>query len=255
MSAEPLLRFEALHKSFGTQRVLDGVTLEARRGETLVIIGRSGCGKSVLLRHLLGLLKPDAGRVLVEGRDLVPLDEDAMAAERARFGMVFQGAALFDSLTVEENVGFALRRMGKTAGEIREIVAQRLAEVGLPGAGPKRPAELSGGMRKRVGLARALAMDPEVLLYDEPTTGLDPVMSDAISDLIVETRARRSVTSLVVTHYMTLAYKTGDRIAMLYEGRVRVDAPPAALQASDDGVVRQFIAGRAAGPIDVRSLA
>lgn len=253
--ADLFLRFEGLSKRFGTQRVLDGVDLDVARGETLVIIGRSGCGKSVLLKHLIGLLRPDAGRILVDGRDIVPLDEEAMTGVRARFGMVFQGSALFDSLSVEENVGFALRRQGRPDDEIRDIVEGRLADVGLPGAGAKKPAELSGGMRKRVGLARALAMNPEAILYDEPTTGLDPVMSDAISDLIVETRERLGVTSIVVTHDMTSAYKVGHRIAMLYEGHIRAAGTPDEIRASTDPVVAQFIAGRAAGPIDVRSLA
>lgn len=253
--ADPFVRFEGLSKRFGAQTVLDGVDLDVARGETLVIIGRSGCGKSVLLKHLVGLLRPDAGRVLVDGRDIVPLPEEEMGAVRARFGVVFQGSALFDSLTVEENVGFALRRLGRSDEEIRRIVDQRLAEVGLPGTGDKKPAQLSGGMRKRVGLARALAMDPEAILYDEPTTGLDPVMSDAISDLIVETRERLGVTSIVVTHDMTSAYKVGHRIAMLYEGRIRAVGTPAEIRGSADPVVAQFIAGRAAGPIDARSSA
>ncbi len=253
--ADPFIRFRGVSKAFNGRPVLAGLDLEVARGETLVIIGRSGGGKSVLLKHLIGLLRPDAGSILVDGRDIVPLDEEAMAAVRVRFGMVFQGAALFDSLTVEDNVGFALRRQGRPEAEVRRIVEERLAEVGLPGAGPRKPAELSGGMRKRVGLARALAVNPEAVLYDEPTTGLDPVMADAINDLIVETRERLGVTSIVVTHDMTSAYKVGHRIAMLYEGRVRATGTPDEIRASTDPVVAQFIAGRAAGPIDVRSLA
>ena len=253
--ADPFIRFQGVTKAFNGRAVLAGLDLEVARGETLVIIGRSGGGKSVLLKHLIGLLRPDAGAILVDGRDIVPLAEEAMATVRARFGMVFQGAALFDSLTVEENVGFALRRQGRSEREVRRIVEERLADVGLPGAGPRKPAELSGGMRKRVGLARALAVNPEAVLYDEPTTGLDPVMADAINDLIVETRERLGVTAIVVTHDMTSAYKVGHRIAMLYEGRVRATGTPAEIRASTDPVVAQFIAGRAAGPIDVRSLA
>jgi len=251
MSDDVLISFEDVHKTFGTQKVLDGMTLEVRRGETLVVIGRSGCGKSVMLKCLLGLIRPDAGRILVEGRDVVSLPEEEMVGVRARFGMVFQGAALFDSLTVEENVGFALRRLGRPEDEIARIVDERLRQVGLPGSGPKKPSELSGGMKKRVGLARALAMAPEVVLYDEPTTGLDPIMSDAINELIIATREQLGVTAIVVTHDMVSAYKVGHRVAMLHEGKVRAVGTPADIQSSPDEAVQQFIHGRAAGPIDI----
>jgi phospholipid/cholesterol/gamma-HCH transport system ATP-binding protein len=174
-----------------------------------------------------------------------------MVKVRSRFGMVFQGAALFDSLTVEENVGFALRRLGHPEAEITKTVEERLRQVGLPGSGAKKPSELSGGMKKRVGLARALAMAPEVVLYDEPTTGLDPIMSDAINDLIISTRDSLGVTAIVVTHDMVSAYKVGHRIALLHEGQVRALGTPAEIQASPDEVVQQFIHGRAAGPINV----
>jgi len=250
-----LVRFEDVTKRFGTQSVLSGVTLDVARGETLVIIGRSGCGKSVLLKNMIGLIKPDSGRILVDGRDIVPLSEDDLVKVRARFGMVFQGAALFDSLTVAENVGFALRRQGLPEERVSGIVEEKLMQVGLPGVGGKKPGELSGGMKKRVGLARALAMDPEVILYDEPTTGLDPIMSDAINELIVETRDRLGVTSVVVTHDMVSAYRVGHRVAMLHEGRVRFTGTPDEIRSSGDAVVQQFITGRARGPVAVHGSA
>jgi phospholipid/cholesterol/gamma-HCH transport system ATP-binding protein len=251
----PLIRFADVHKRFGSHDVLAGVTLEIRRGETMVIIGRSGCGKSVLLKHMIGLLRPDRGEIHVDGREITGLAEEDLVRVRARFGMVFQGAALFDSLTVAENVGFGLRRQGVPEDRIAEVVEERLRQVGLPGVGGKKPAELSGGMKKRVGLARALAQDPEVILYDEPTTGLDPIMADAINDLILETQERLGVTSVVVTHDMVSAYKVGRRIAMLYRGGVRIVGTPDEIRESSDEVVRQFIAGRAHGPIEVHTLA
>ncbi len=250
-----MIRFDGVRKRFGSQEVLRGVTLDIRRGETLVIIGRSGCGKSVLLKNMIGLIRPDSGRVIVDGRDIVSLDESEAASVRARFGMVFQGAALFDSLTVAENVGFALKRQGMPGEKVREVVNDRLRQVGLPGVGEKKPGELSGGMKKRVGLARALASDPEVILYDEPTTGLDPIMADAINALIIETQGRLRGTSVVVTHDMGSAYRIGDRIAMLYEGKIRCVGTPEEIRSSEDEVIQQFITGRADGPIAVHSLA
>jgi len=252
---EVLISFRGVRKRFGAQQVLDGLDLDVMRGETLVIIGRSGCGKSVLLKHMIGLIRPDEGKIVLEGRDIVGLSEREMPEVRARFGMVFQGAALFDSLTVAENVGFALQRKDVDADRIREVVETRLAMVGLPGVGPKKPAELSGGMRKRVGLARALATDPGVVLYDEPTTGLDPIMSDAINEMIMETQRKLGVTSVVVTHDMVSAYKVGHRVAMLYQGKVRICGTPDDVRNSPDEVVQQFINGRAHGPIEVHSLA
>jgi len=250
-----LIRLEGVTKRFGAQTVLDDVTLHIRSGETLVIIGRSGCGKSVLLKCMIGLIRPDSGRILVGGRDITRLDGEALAPVRAKFGMVFQGAALFDSLTVNENVGFALKRQDVPEARIAKVVEERLKQVGLPGVGDRKPGELSGGMKKRVGLARALAVDPAVVLYDEPTTGLDPVMADAISELIVETGERLGVTQVVVTHDMTSAYKIGSRIAMLYQGKIRVVGTPDVIRKSRDAVVRQFISGSARGPIMAKSLA
>lgn len=243
-----LIRVRDLHKRFGAAVVLDGVCLDIRCGESVVIVGGSGTGKTVLLKCMIGLMAPDAGQVLFDGTDITGLDERALTLVRARFGFVFQGAALFDSLTVEDNVGFALRRhTNKTRDEIRVIVEARLREVGLDPAEVlgKRPAELSGGMRKRVGFARAVACGPEVVLYDEPTTGLDPIMSDVVSELILTIRRQHNVTSVVVTHDMKSAFKVADRIAMLEGGHLIADAAPDAFRAHPDPRVRQFVEGRA----------
>ncbi len=241
-----------LGKSLGGQIVLNGTNLKIYRGETLVIIGRSGCGKSVLLKHLIGLLRPDSGNIFVDGKDITMLNEDQMTILRRKFGMLFQGAALFDSLDVEENVSFGLHRYGDlTPDQEAAVVREKLALVGLPGVQRKKPAELSGGMRKRVGLARAIAMNPEIILYDEPTTGLDPIMADAINDLILDLQAKLHKTSVVVTHDMVSAYKIADRIAMLYEGKIIAEGSPEEIKSSQDPVVQQFINGKAVGPIDI----
>ena len=222
-----MIETRAIVKNFGAQRVLDGVSLRIARGEAVVIIGRSGCGKSVLLKHLIGLLRPDAGQVLIAGQDITQLPERELLQVRRKFGMLFQGAALFDSMTVEENIAFPLRRQGGlTEAEISRRVDEVLEVVGLPGAGPKTPAELSGGMRKRVGLARAVVYRPEILLYDEPTTGLDPVMSDAIDQLIIRVSARFHVTSVVVTHDLRSMQRVGTRLLLMHQGRMHADAPP-----------------------------
>ncbi|NTV53558.1 MAG: ABC transporter ATP-binding protein, partial [Candidatus Firestonebacteria bacterium] len=214
-----MIRLEGLHKNFGSKRVLQGVDLEVKRGETMVIIGRSGEGKSVLLKCILNLIEPDSGKIWFGGENVLSLSDDAKARFRQRFGMLFQGAALFDSLNVAENVSFGLRRLTDYSEEkIKEIVREKLALVGLKDIEHMKPAELSGGMKKRVGLARAIAMDPEVILYDEPTTGVDPIMADAINELIIQMQKKLSVTSIVVTHDMTSAYKIADRIAMLHQG-------------------------------------
>lgn len=247
---EPFIRIRRLKKRFERLEVLTGVDIDIEKGESIVVIGQSGCGKSVLLKHLVRLLEPDEGQVVFDGLDIRELSGSALIAMRQRVGMVFQSAALFDSLTVAENVGLGLkesRRYGTR--RIGETVAEKLDLVGLSRVDEKRPAELSGGMRKRVGLARALACDPEVLLYDEPTTGLDPITADMINDLIVDLSQKLNVTSLAVTHDMVSAYKIADRIVMLYEGRVRFDGSPDEIRAVDDPVVRQFITGSAAGPI------
>lgn len=233
-----------LQKGFGTQRVLRGVNLRIDRGEAVVIIGRSGCGKSVLLKHLIGLVPPDAGEVRVDGQPLAGQDERALIGVRRRFGMLFQMAALFDSLDVYENVSFVLRREGRhTEPEMRAMVAEALHRVELPGIEHKRPAELSGGMRKRVGLARAIVYRPSILLYDEPTTGLDPIASDRIDRLIRKVWEDLGVTSIAVTHDMRSARRISNRIVMLHEGRVHADGPTECILSSDDPLVYNFVHG------------
>ncbi|MCI0530401.1 MAG: ABC transporter ATP-binding protein [candidate division Zixibacteria bacterium] len=245
-----MIDIKELVKSFGRKRVLTGVNLSITTGETLVIIGRSGCGKSVLLKHIIGLIKPDSGQILVNGQDMVRFNGEEMYALRQRFGMLFQAAALFDSLTVEENVGLGLKEHTDLSPErIKEIVEEKLKMVGLSDVGQIKPAELSGGMKKRVGLARAIAMDPEFILYDEPTTGLDPIMADAINDLILELQKNLKLTSIAVTHDMVSAYKIANRIAMLYEGQIIFVGTPDETKNTDNPVVKQFIEGNEFGPI------
>jgi len=239
-----VIEFQGLSKAFGGKHVLAGLTLAVQDGETMVIIGYSGTGKSVALKHIVGLLQPDAGDVVVDGRAVSTLERAALNALRQDIGYVFQFAALFDSMTVTDNVALGLRRRQLSDEEIDERVAEALAVVDLTGAGDQYPAELSGGMRKRVGIARAIALRPRYILYDEPTTGLDPVTSAVIDRLIVRTRERFGVTAVVVTHDMRSAYTVGDRIAMLYEGRIRQVGTVAEVQATEDPVVRQFIEGR-----------
>jgi len=241
---------ENLHKSFGDNKVLRGVNLKIEKGKTFVIIGRSGCGKSVLIKHIIGILKPDKGRILINGRDITKLDERGLNEVRKKFGMLFQGAALFDSLTVEENVSFGLRRhTNLNREETRRIVNEKLGLVGLARNGFLKPAELSGGMKKRVGLARAIAMDPEIVLYDEPTTGVDPIMGDAINELIIELHDKLKITSIAVTHDMASAYKIADKIAMLYDGKIIEVGTPKEIKNTKNPIVRQFITGAAIGPI------
>ena len=257
MTPAPLLQLNEVAVAFGPQHVLRGVSLAVRPGETLALIGESGCGKSVTLKLLVGLLEPTAGGVLFEGRSVAAMRDQDRTAMRLRVGFLFQGAALFDSLTVGENVAFGLRAKGGVGeADIGTRVRDRLQEVGLsPAVASKMPADLSGGMRKRVGLARALALDPDVMLYDEPTTGLDPIMTDVINELILAVRKRRPVTSVVVTHEMRTVHKVADRVAMLYplarlgpgEPQVIYDGPPAGLATCPDPRVRQFVAGDAGG--------
>ena len=233
-----------LQKSFGDQKVLDGVSFRIENGESVVIIGRSGGGKSVLLKHLIGLLKPDSGEVLIDAQNIGPMNERQLLLVRRNFGMVFQGAALFDSMTVAENVAFGLRRHAHfTEGEIAKRVAATLEMVDLPGTEEKNPAELSGGMRKRVGLARAIIYEPKIVLYDEPTTGLDPIVSDSIDKLIIRVRDHLKVTSIVVTHDMRSARRVGNRVLMLHEKKLYANAAPQEFFASQDPVVRQFVDG------------
>src|SRR5262249_48587048 len=240
---------------FGPQRVLHDISLAIPRGQTLVVIGESGCGKTVLLKLIIGLLRPTTGQVTFDGQALADLSDRELTRQRLRFGFLFQGAALFDSLNVFDNVAFGLRTQGqRVETEIREIVRQRLQEVGLPGdVEAKKPGELSGGMKKRVGLARALALNPEVMLYDEPTTGLDPIMTDVINELILQTRQRHPVTSIVVTHEMKTVLKVADRIVMLYplarlkpgESQILFDGTASQLRQCPDPRVGQFVEGEA----------
>ena len=233
-----------LIKSFGSNRILDGVSFRIEKGESVVIIGRSGGGKSVLIKHLIGLLQPDAGQVLIEGEDIVPMNERELLRVRRKFGMLFQGAALFDSMTVAENVGFAFRRKRSLPeSEVRQKVAEVLEMVDLPGTEEKKPSELSGGMRKRVGLARAIIYEPEIVLYDEPTTGLDPIVADSIDHLILRVRDRLDVTTVVVTHDMRSARRLGQRIMMLHDKKIYATGTPEEIFHSEDPIVRQFIEG------------
>ena len=252
---KPLVETRDLTVRFGRQIVLRGISLAVPKGETVVVIGESGCGKTVLLKSIIGLVRPTSGEVLFDGQNLAQLSDKELTRERMRFGFVFQQAALFDSMTVAQNIAFPLKEhTRKSDTEVREVVRSLLGEVGLPeSAIGKRPAELSGGMRKRVGLARALALNPEVMLYDEPTTGLDPIMSGVINELILSTRQAHPVTSIVVTHDMTTAKKVADRVVMLYpigrlksnESQVIFDGPPADLERTKDRRVTQFIRGEA----------
>ncbi|MFO0881430.1 MAG: ATP-binding cassette domain-containing protein [Gemmataceae bacterium] len=256
MAADPdtLISLQQVSMQFGSHRVLHGIDLAIRKGETLVFIGESGCGKTVMLKLIIGLLCPTVGRVVFDGKVLVDLPEVELTRQRLRFGFLFQGAALFDSLNVYDNVAFGLRAQGKREGEIGERVRQRLLEVGLPASVmDKKPAELSGGMKKRVGLARALALDPEVMLYDEPTTGLDPIMTDVINELILQTRKSRPITSIIVTHEMRTVHKCADRVVMLFplsrlpvgENQILYDGPPAGMAYAPDPRVVQFVRGEA----------
>ena len=252
---KPLISLEGVGVEFGPQRVLDSITLAIDKGQTVVVIGESGCGKTVLLKLIIGLLRPTRGQALFDGGALADLPDRELAQQRLRFGFLFQGAALFDSLSIYDNVAFGLREQRKKSeAEIVEIVRTRLKEVGLPeSVQVKKPAELSGGMKKRVGLARALALNPEVMLYDEPTTGLDPIVSDVINELIVRTRQKYPVTSIVVTHDMKTVQRVASRVVMFYplsrlnpgERQILFDGTPEELEQCEDPRVRQFIRGEA----------
>ena len=239
-----MIEVRNLSKSFGPQTVLNGVTLRIETAERVVIIGRSGGGKSVLLKHLIGLTPPDSGQILVDDEDLAPMNERELLEVRKKFGMLFQSAALFDSMSVADNVGFALVRERKwTRAEIEKKVAEALAMVDLDGTELKKPAELSGGMRKRVGLARAIVYRPQIILYDEPTTGLDPIAADSIDKLIVRISDVLKTTSIAVTHDMRSASRIGRRILMLHEGRIYTSATPDELFQSTDPIVSRFVQG------------
>ncbi|MEQ8248432.1 MAG: ATP-binding cassette domain-containing protein [Alphaproteobacteria bacterium] len=256
MAAEPKISLKGVHKSFGPKRVLSGVDLDIAQGESVVIIGGSGTGKSVMLKCILGILTPDQGSIRIDGTEGV----HAGSAERDRlmrkFGMLFQGGALFDSMRVWQNVAFGLiQGKGMARAEAREIALKKLAQVGLaPEVAELKPAELSGGMQKRVGLARAIATDPEIIFFDEPTTGLDPIMADVINDLIVSSVKDLGATALSITHDIASARKIADRIAMIHEGRIIWSGPVAQLDDSGNDYVDQFINGRAEGPIKMQVL-
>ena len=238
-----MIEINNLYKSFGENKVLQGVNLIINKGETLVIIGRSGEGKSVLIKHIVGLLQPDLGYVKVEGEIVSELNENELYKLRKKFGFLFQGSALFDSMTVEENVGLPLVESEVTMPQekINEIVSEKLELVGLPGVQKLKPSELSGGMKKRVALARALATNPEYILYDEPTTGLDPIMSDSIDDMIKELGGKLNVTSVVVTHDMFSVRNVANKVALLYEGKIYFTGTPDELMNSSDKVIKDFI--------------
>ena len=245
-----MIEIRGVHKSFGNNHVLRGLDLEVKTGEALVVIGRSGCGKSVLLKMIMGIITPDEGTILIDGVDIFSLTPRELDQFRLKLGMLFQGAALFDSLTVRENVGFSLYEHTTLPPEvILEKVQEKLGLVGLEGIEELMPSSLSGGMKKRVGLARSIANDPKVILYDEPTTGLDPIMADGINELIGEMHQKLRVTSVTVTHDLKSAYKIADRIAMLYQGKIIGIGSPKEIENTQDPIIRQFITGSAAGPM------
>ena len=245
-----MIAIRGLRRRLNGRDVLAGVDLDVPTGKTVVVIGRSGTGKSVLLKHIIGLMQPDAGSIVVDGQEVVGLTGAPLREVRKHFGLLFQGGALFDSLTVGENVALPLREHTKmTEAKIRDRVRERLELVGLQGVESAKPASLSGGMRKRVGLARAIAMDPAYILYDEPTTGLDPIMADVINRLIRSLQKRIGVTSIVVTHDLNSAYHVGDHLAMLNEGKIVFNGTPDEVRNTTDAMVRQFIEGSSEGPI------
>lgn len=247
-----MIKIINLRKSFGAKKVLDGVDLEIEKGKITVIIGRSGEGKSVLIKHIIGLLKPDSGQILLDDQDITAMSERDFHEVLKRFGMLFQGAALFDSMTVAENVGFALKEHTDMNDEdILKVVSEKLRRVGLVNVENMMPSDLSGGMKKRVGLARAIVMDPEIVLFDEPTTGLDPIMSDSVADLVLETQRALKTTYILITHDIPFSYKIADKIAMLHEGRIIEQGTVEELKASANPIIRQFLEGRANGPIRV----
>lgn len=243
VSEDPIIRTEDLNKSFGDNHVLQGINLDFPVGTTTVILGGSGSGKSVLMKHLIGLLTPDTGKVIVDGEDVSKLQGEALTKMRSKFGMVFQWAALFDSMNVLDNVAFPLREHRKdlTPQQIQEMVADKLALFGLEGIENKYPADLSGGMRKRVGLARAIIMDPKIVLYDEPTTGLDPITTDYVDESIKRAKEKLKVTSVVISHDIASSFNIADRIAFLYKGHIVAYGPPEVVKNSEHEFVKQFL--------------
>ena len=250
-NGQPAISLQHLYKAFGTKQVLNDMSIDIAKGESVVIVGGSGTGKSVTLKHIIGLLQPDKGHVIVDGEDIVAMKPLDLNRFRQRYGMAFQEGALFDSMSVFENIAFPLRRHTKMSeAEIAKRVNECLSLVHLErGAGDKRPSELSGGMRRRVGFARAISLQPEILLFDEPTTGLDPVISDVVADLIVEMDQTLNTTTVTITHDMKVAFKIADRVAMLYQGHIVEEGTPEEFQRSTNLIVQQFIEGRADGPL------
>ena len=251
---EPMIKVVDLYKAFGPKKVLQGADLEINKGESMVVLGGSGTGKSVLIKCIIGILRPDAGKVYVSGQEVTSLKEWELNELRKKFGMLFQGGALFDSLSVWENVGFGLKQHTKLSDkEIKDRAVEKLKLVGLFNVENLRTSELSGGMMKRVSLARAICMEPEILLYDEPTTGLDPIMADVINELIIHLKKTLKVTSIAITHDMVSAYKIADKIAMLYKGEIIEVGTPEEIKSTRNEIVQQFIHGRAEGPITAES--
>jgi phospholipid/cholesterol/gamma-HCH transport system ATP-binding protein len=247
---DPVISLQHIYKSFNGKEVLHDLSIDVWRNQSVVIVGGSGTGKSVTLKHIIGLLQPDRGHVQVEGQDMCCMDAVDLNEFRRRFGMSFQEGALFDSMSVFENIAFPLRRhTDMTEEQIRKRVRACLDQVHLSGVEDKRPSELSGGMRRRVGFARAISLQPQILLFDEPTTGLDPVISDVIADLILEMDTKLNVTTVTITHDMKVAFKIADRIAMIYRGQIIEDAKPEVFRESKNPIVQQFIEGRAVGPL------
>ncbi len=247
-----MIEIRNLRKAFNGKKILDGLNLDIEQSKITVIIGRSGEGKSVLIKHIIGLLKPDSGSIKLDGLDITTLKERELNEVRKRFGMLFQSGALFDSMNVADNVGFALKEhTGLQDDDIAKIVREKLTRVGLKGVERMATDELSGGMKKRVGLARAIVMDPEIVLFDEPTTGLDPIMSDSIADLVLDTQKALNTTYVLITHDIPFTYKIADKIAMLHEGKIIATGTVTEMKESTDPVVRQFLEGRAQGPITV----
>ena len=247
-----MIKITNLKKSFGDNKVLNGVDLEIETGKITVVIGRSGEGKSVLLKHVIGLLKPDEGSIELDGVNITALKERDFNEVRKRFGMLFQGAALFDSMSVAQNVGFPLKEHTDLQDEdILKVVREKLQRVGLGKVEDMMPSDLSGGMKKRVGLARAIVMDPEIVLFDEPTTGLDPIMSDSIADLVLDTQRALKTTYMLITHDIPFTYKIADKIAMLHEGRIIEEGTVEEMKKNENPILRQFLEGRAEGPIKV----
>lgn len=246
-----MIKIIDLHKSFDGKKVLNGVNLEIFDGEIMVIMGGSGAGKTVLIKHMIGLLKPDRGKIFVDDIEITSLKEDELFKVTRLFGMVFQSAALFDSMTVEENIKFGLERLGLPPDEIERRVKDSLQRVDLPGIEKLMPSQLSGGMKKRVGLARAIALRPKILLYDEPTTGVDPIRADSINKLIVKMRDSLKVTSVIITHDIVSAFKVADRIAMLHDGKIIEIGTPEQIRNSTNPVVQQFIKGESEGPVRI----